>query len=199
MMLTCLSCQQTKRHTVFPGYARSEAGVTCRRCFVAATPRSTEGRCSQCGVNKPITDFGMRNNRVSGRTSACLACLGQYSRRCSPVAGSYSPEYHRRRNLRRLYGITPEQFDAILCEQGGVCASCGGPPFGKAGKYHVDHCHATGRIRGLLCHKCNVALGMASDNVDYLNKLITYLVGHDSSVTRTFPTAVNPIAVTIPV
>lgn len=59
--------------------------------------------------------------------------------------------------------------------QGGVCGVCKGPPMGRGLVYHVDHCHVTGKVRGLLCHKCNVALGMVQDRVSHLQALISYL------------------------
>lgn len=76
--------------------------------------------------------------------------------------------------LKRLYGITVDEFDDLLKLQGGVCGVCSGPSMGR-GTYHVDHDHKTGKVRGLLCHKCNVALGMVQDSEDHLSRLIAYL------------------------
>jgi hypothetical protein len=67
----------------------------------------------------------------------------------------------------------------MLEKQGGVCAVCGGPPLGK-GRYHVDHDHVTGHVRGLLCHKCNVALGLVGDDVAQLAKLTEYLTSFEA-------------------
>jgi len=86
----------------------------------------------------------------------------------------YGRDY-RNSNLKKKYGITSEEFEQILTEQGGVCKVCGGPPHGKGNRYHVDHNHKTGRIRGILCHKCNVALGMVQDSEEHLMKLIKYI------------------------
>ena len=76
----------------------------------------------------------------------------------------------------RKYGITLEQYNAMLAAQGGVCALCKMPGrFGKYDKLDVDHCHETGRVRGLLCITCNHALGILGDNVEALEKAIKYL------------------------
>jgi hypothetical protein len=66
----------------------------------------------------------------------------------------------RRASLKRSFGITPEQHDAMRASQGDRCAMCR-RDFGTkiADRPHVDHCHATGKVRGLLCFRCNTALG----------------------------------------
>lgn len=88
--------------------------------------------------------------------------------------------YDRRRRLKEKYGLTVEQFDAMLKTQKGLCAICGRPPSGKGqcGKspvLHVDHDHATGKVRGLLCPQCNQALGKFRDDVEILTSAIDYL------------------------
>jgi hypothetical protein len=75
--------------------------------------------------------------------------------------------------LRRLYGVTMEQYEEIVRRQGGVCAICGGVDSGKA--LSVDHCHATGRIRGACCDLCNRALGQMHDNPTLLRRAADYL------------------------
>lgn len=78
------------------------------------------------------------------------------------------------RRLKRYYNITLEEYDQMVGIQGGKCAICGGKnPNGK--RLHVDHNHKTGKIRGLLCFECNTALGNMKDDIDILNKAITYL------------------------
>ena len=59
--------------------------------------------------------------------------------------------------LRSTYGISAEDFDAMLTEQNGCCAICGNKDDGR--RLHVDHCHTTGKVRGLLCSPCNTKLG----------------------------------------
>jgi hypothetical protein len=66
-------------------------------------------------------------------------------------------EYHRTYNLRRLYGMTVAEYEARLEAQGGVCALCHEPP--RSRRLAVDHCHDTGKVRGLLHIECNRSLG----------------------------------------
>lgn len=87
---------------------------------------------------------------------------------------------HRDSNYRRRYGITIEQRDAMLVSQGGKCACCGtDTPNNKRGVWTVDHDHKTKKVRGILCHNCNLALGHARDSRDVLRSLIAYLDTHD--------------------
>lgn len=86
------------------------------------------------------------------------------------------PDYDRRRTLKRKYGITLEQYKEALIQQEGVCKICEGESTGR-GIFHVDHCHKTGKVRGLLCSKCNTGIGMLGDNPKLLMKAILYLEG----------------------
>lgn len=79
----------------------------------------------------------------------------------------------RRAVLKREYGITPEQYDRMHAEQGGVCAICGDQQRGRA--LDVDHDHVTGAVRGLLCSGCNQTLGKMKDSPDLLRAAAAYL------------------------
>ena len=83
--------------------------------------------------------------------------------------------YRRRAKLRSNYALTVEEFDAMVAAQGGRCAICGEIPSGSRSVLDVDHDHATGTVRGLLCHGCNKATGFLHDNPDLLQKAINYL------------------------
>jgi hypothetical protein len=76
--------------------------------------------------------------------------------------------------------MTVEQYEQILVGQGGACAICGGkdPCFGR--DWHVDHDHATGAVRGVLCAQCNIGLGHFKDNVTALGSAIKYLEHHNA-------------------
>lgn len=87
---------------------------------------------------------------------------------------------HRDLVLRKKYGLTRARYDQILSEQGGKCAICrsdnaGARRSGRLTDWHVDHCHASGKIRGLLCSKCNTGIGLLGDDVKLLEAAIGYL------------------------
>lgn len=91
-------------------------------------------------------------------------------------AGKTETEYQRERRYRRDYGITPLQYEEMVAEQSGLCLICGGPPNGRGKRLHVDHCHDTGAVRGLLCGNCNTALGLFGDDPDRLLAAAAYLL-----------------------
>lgn len=89
------------------------------------------------------------------------------------------PEFRAQKNRKRVtmrYGITVEDYDRMLVVQGGKCALCFAEPVDEPGKrLHVDHCHDTGKVRGLLCVACNTGMGKLRDNVEVLKRAIEYL------------------------
>lgn len=91
-------------------------------------------------------------------------------------------EYSKHFTLKKTFGIGLPEYQQMFVEQGGVCAICARPESGMhKGKQKwlaVDHCHATGKIRGLLCEFCNKALGMFQDHIERLDSAIKYLERH---------------------
>lgn len=93
------------------------------------------------------------------------------------------PERKRATALRSNYGINPEEYDAILSAQGGGCGICGSHTTGgkRPVRLNVDHCHASGAVRGILCAKCNKAIGLFDDDPDRLVKAADYLRRTDNA------------------
>ena len=84
-------------------------------------------------------------------------------------------EWMRDYNREKKYGLTAEAWDALFEAQGRSCAVCQSTdPRAKRG-WHVDHCHETGAVRGILCAGCNTGLGHFRDDIDALSKAIAYL------------------------
>jgi len=87
---------------------------------------------------------------------------------------STDPNSDKNRRLKQKFGITLEQYEEILSKQNGLCAICSSTE--KTGKrLAVDHCHKTGKVRGILCMKCNTSLGKINDDISILEKMIFYL------------------------
>lgn len=84
--------------------------------------------------------------------------------------------------LKKNFGITVDEYEELLKNQQGLCACCGKKQaenaldgFGKPRRFAVDHDHVTGEIRGLLCHSCNVGIGLLGDAIQGLRKAMEYL------------------------
>lgn len=96
-----------------------------------------------------------------------------------------SREAQRHYGLKRYYGMSREEYNAMLAEQDGKCAICKNEETaifkGRPKELHVDHCHETGKIRGLLCGCCNGGLGLFKDNVDTILAAIRYLKFHSGA------------------
>ena len=124
--------------------------------------------CTRCRMSKPLTSFHKHKSRKDGLQTACIECKGK-----DP---SQSTEEKRRRHLMRKYGITEQDFQVLLAAQGGLCAICGvNEPGGQYNTWHVDHCHESGNVRGLLCNNCNLGLGYFKDNLEALQRALKYL------------------------
>lgn len=98
--------------------------------------------------------------------------------KCRQAVVDYQREggHGRRSALMMNYGITPEDWEKLFESQNGECASCGDvPPEDAKRRFHVDHDHSTGTVRGILCHSCNVALGHLKEDQERIAKLGLYL------------------------
>ena len=168
------------------------------------TENHTTKTCPLCKKEKLSAEFGKRKRTKQstgeiyyGLRSKCIPCERVYHQKWK---GKYYAANKDEVNLRRKiirasdpekawgsmiksrYGITSEQYYSVLVAQGGGCGICGRTNADRKGqrKLHVDHDHATGDFRGLLCARCNTALGKFVDDVDLLQKAISYLLKNPS-------------------
>mgnify|MGYP001767355964 CR=1 FL=1 len=130
--------------------------------------------CTHCKVAKPLSEFHRATAAKDGRASWCKDCTNSIYR--EKRKRTYSKENKRKWQLKTRYDLTPEQVEEMRKMQGGKCALC--PTELK--KFHVDHCHNTGKVRGLLCHRCNIRLG-GWDDIDWRNRAIQYLGLNDNA------------------
>lgn len=94
----------------------------------------------------------------------------------NPENAEYNKTRQRKYQLRDKYGITEEQYDEMLAAQEGKCAICStDKPTGKWKVFAIDHCHDTGKVRGLLCNECNRGMGLLRDAPELLIKAAEYL------------------------
>lgn len=154
-------------------------------------------RCTVCGEDKMLSEFYTARTKKLGRQSCCKVCANQktkawrvanlarsreISRRCHRRRAVADPQRYTesglRNNLRKNFGITLDELHDMEVRQGNRCRICGSPPQdrGRFGcRLAVDHEHSTGVTRGLLCHNCNVGLGMFADSPERLEAAANYL------------------------
>lgn len=124
--------------------------------------------CGRCRVHKPRADFYECNLQRQPNSSWCRECRRAYQR-----------GRQRGFDLKRKFGISEAEYEQMRQAQGGVCAICHCPELAmRAGKLlplAIDHNHATGKIRSLLCGRCNRALGLLDDSPERARALAAYI------------------------
>jgi hypothetical protein len=140
--------------------------------------------CTSCKEVKPLAEFSIvkTGKRTGNPFPKCKVCRNKINKERK----ERDPSIYRRiewpSKLKRLYGITVDQYYSMLESQGGGCAICETKvPSSRKRKYasiemfFVDHCHTTGKVRGLLCSRCNRGIGFFDDSIDKLNSAVNYL------------------------
>lgn len=146
--------------------------------------------CSKCKIEKNASEFSPDKRRgANAVTCKCKECdakdhakayakkkllkgerpLGKYNIRFN------DPDYNTTVGRMKKYGITPEEYNALFDAQKGCCKVCDTHQTELKRKLCVDHCHDTGRVRGLLCDGCNLGLGKFKDDYDLVLKAAEYL------------------------
>lgn len=126
--------------------------------------------CKVCRIEKNISEF------YTGR-GKCKDCVNAAARKIRVDKPERYARYRKRANeylKERRYGITQEDFNNMLVEQNNMCKICNSE-FKNTKDTHIDHCHSTNKVRGLLCNGCNMALGQFGDNTDIMSMAIKYL------------------------
>ena len=146
-------------------------------------PRMKDGFSCYCiGCQKVINTEAYRKNKqqrfgqMRWWRSHNQSKVRANAMRCYLRARVKGTEQTRKRKAQlQKYGLDESSFNARLEAQGGVCAICKGPPVGRWNRFHVDHDHGTEAVRGLLCSKCNCALGYFDDDLERLKVAVAYL------------------------
>lgn len=127
--------------------------------------------CIFCKEEKPVSEFYKSNVRY-------------YQKECKTCCRERKYAWHKTKNgklsstntkLKQRFGITLDQYNKMYEEQEGKCLCCGATESEFGHRLAVDHCHTTGKIRGLLCKRCNVALGNLKENKETILNLFKYV------------------------
>ena len=160
--------------------------------------------CAECGALKPADAFHRESSRPTGRNRRCKECRNARNRALvarDPARRAETMQRWQRRNPERYaaakrahalrrYGLTLAEYDRLLATQDGLCAVCRLPE-SPGWELAVDHDHASGLVRGLLCRRCNVGLGLLRDDPAVVEAAARYL-------RAATPTRVGPLVDSAP-
>lgn len=166
----CTGCQKVKSPSDFHQGRGYKGGV--------------KAQCKKCDADR------LKRWRASNPEQLRAQTARRHNKQRLEGTGSYDPSRRaiialqkRDAYLIRKYGISLEEYLALHETQKGLCAACGNPPISKPGpgqgkhpELVVDHCHTSGKVRGLLCDPCNRAAGCVGDDPERLRKLALYLL-----------------------
>lgn len=182
----CTKCGKTKPLGDFSPHFRGKYGrqPRCKPCCVAANKARYYSRLEQSRETSRLRAAQYRATHPEKRKAqrdAWRQKNPEKEREAKHAWRRANPDYMRDANLRNVHGITLEQFRDMERLQGGACVICRTKEAGGFGRWlKVDHCHKTGRIRGLLCHNCNTGLGHFKENLSFFEAAIAYLKKHSA-------------------
>ena len=170
MTKLCTKCKEVKNVSEFHSNRSTKDGYHgwCKKCSNEIRrgqpkkqyPRSTEPKtCPTCSETKSPGNFWRDKCKLDGLHTECKECA-------------------RDRLYQRNFGISLSEYSTLLESQMCVCAMCGKDETENNQRLCVDHCHETGKVRGLLCNTCNTGLGLLQDNTQILENGISYLRKH---------------------
>lgn len=183
----CTRCGVSKNLFDFSGHPKAADGKQsqCKQCFAERARMRRVGRpCETCST--PLPNDAKKGARVCSTCLAvCTQCKSEQRITGQRICSSCQAKSDRERKatseakfrervtrVRNKYGVRPALAAALsaFCK----CEACGKQQ-SKPGQMHVDHCHATGEVRGILCFNCNAALGHVGDSIERLHSLVAYL------------------------
>lgn len=168
-------------HTEWLGWA-GRYTVTCGNGHTWTPTASGLHRtwCPECWKEKHC--HKTPEDRIAARRAASLRCARKdESKKRAKVRYALAKDTQEFKDktkdskLLRVFGISLEDFKSMIKNQGGLCLLCGLPLDGLDRDTVVDHCHSTGKVRGILHRRCNSALGFFNDSTEFLHKAIEYL------------------------
>lgn len=162
----------------------------CTDCGVVYQPyQYNQKRCGTC-----VTKQGSKY-KGAPPVQRCPNCNKEFVRRtprqtyCSKECGGTQRHAH----IKSTYGLSASDYKQLLDDCNGTCSICNQKETatirGKVCELTVDHCHQSGKVRGLLCRQCNVGLGNFKDNVGLLQSAIKYLEGSETISKESTPEA----------
>ena len=187
----CTKCNIIKPIIEYSKHSKTKSGYynICKGCNTLPSnvfkssgritqPAPAFKKCKRCGHTHPINHYYNHAQSQDGYTHICKDCkppAPPKPARKIRLPGTITKEEQtyeaKLRWVKHKYGLSKEQYEAMMSAHNGQCDICKQP----SEVLHIDHCHATGKVRGLLCQYCNKGLGLFRDSIDSLLNAIQYL------------------------
>ncbi len=143
-------------------------------------------QCPKCKRTISSDGFYLNKKTKSGLQSWCKECsriASKWYHKENPQKAKIYSHRSRRKRTSDCYQFTVKEYEVLLQRSNGVCEICGSPETiksrtGTLRPLSIDHCHKTGKIRGLLCHRCNVAIGLFKEDLDIMASAASYLINN---------------------
>jgi len=183
----CARCGINPRNSTLKSYCVECKVALSRESRARCGGKRPQANCSRCGGERGPSRHPTYCKpclliwREERKLRPCARC-GRPKDPSNATQPSYCYDCQRERWLLKKYGLTTDAFTAMLDSQGGVCAICGKPQDERS--WHVDHDHATGAVRGILCAPCNLGLGHFADDLEVMRGAIAYLEANSSASPR---------------
>ena len=131
--------------------------------------------CGKCKIEKSPIEFPKSAGTKDGLDPRCKICHRKAQKEW------YKKNLDKRKNIQRKYkyGLTKEEYTSMLSGQGGKCAICRQPNNHKR-DWHIDHCHVTNKVRGILCAPCNIALGLLKEDTIIIEQMLKYIARYNN-------------------
>ncbi len=127
--------------------------------------------CIKCSIELVIGNTWTENKKKYS-DYRCIKCTTKYRKEWAETRGDKETRCRRHNHFKRMYNITYDDFETLWIDQEYKCAICDS---NISEKFNVDHCHTSGKVRGILCWDCNIGLGKFKDKIINLERAIKYL------------------------
>lgn len=129
--------------------------------------------CGHCKQTLSLSLFAKNKAKKDGLQERCTPCRAKHHQETKHNRPKPTTK-QKRKYLMSSYGLTEDEFSKMLKEQNHSCAICKTTDWGRPSP-SIDHCHTTGKVRGLLCNNCNRGLGLLKDSQEIIENAIKYL------------------------
>jgi Recombination endonuclease VII len=129
--------------------------------------------CGCCKMHLPVLYFSKNKAKKDGLQERCKSCRSKHHQTVKHLRKKPTKE-QKRKQLIKSYSLSVKEYETLLKNQNNKCAICYSENWGRISPC-IDHCHVTGKVRGLLCNTCNMALGLFKDNMEILENAKNYL------------------------